>query len=120
MTLKSGGVLLAYNNMSGETKGDLRNILALSLSEDAGETFAFTRLLESHSAPPSATTASSRAGSKEQGVGPTSCDCYSYPSLAQSEHDASIYVAYTYQRRTIKVSRVSEAWVRAVDGPLCQ
>jgi len=119
MTLKSGGVVLAYNNMSGETKGDLRNVLALSLSEDGGETFPFTRLLESHPAPPSAASATT-VGSKEQGVGPTSCDCYSYPSLAQSEQDESIYVAYTYQRRTIKVSRVSEAWVRAVDGPLCQ
>eukprot|EP01047_Picozoa_sp_COSAG01_P052341 COSAG01_NODE_5496_length_4225_cov_1.890936_5_plen_101_part_00 len=88
--LRSGALAIAYNNMSGETKGDLRNVLAISLSEDGGRTFPFTRLLEKH--PPSvvAEPPHSAAGqmqpagvasSRGDGVGPTSCDCYSCKQL---------------------------------------
>ena len=38
---------------------------------------------------------------------------------AQAE-DGTIHIAYTYQRRTIKATAVTEAWVRAAEGPLCQ
>jgi predicted neuraminidase len=34
--------------------------------------------------------------------------------------DGSLHVAYTYQRRTIKVTRISEAWIRDRGGVLCQ
>ena len=117
--LRSGAVAVAYNNMSGEAKHDLRNVLAISISDDGGASFPTTRLLEKH--PPSALATDSegelrlRAG----GIGPTSCDCYSYPTMAQAE-DGTIHIAYTYQRRTIKVTAVTEAWVRAAEGPLCQ
>ena len=123
--LHSGTVAIAYNNMSGDPGHDLRNILAVSLSDDGGETFIATRLLENHP-PTDAATAMDAAGVgaggralQVDGIGPTTCDCYSYPTIEQTA-DGAIYVAFTYQRRTIKVSRISEAWVRAPDGPLCQ
>eukprot|EP01043_Picozoa_sp_COSAG02_P010468 COSAG02_NODE_368_length_23727_cov_364.814367_8_plen_110_part_00 len=109
--------------MSGDPGHDLRNILAVSLSDDGGETFVATRLLENH--PPTKVTSAAEAGGGSRdalqvdGIGPTSCDCYSYPTMEQTA-DGAIYVAFTYQRRTIKVSRISEAWIRATDGPLCQ
>ena len=117
--LHSGAVAVAYNNMSGEAKHDLRNVLAISISDDGGATFPTTRLLEKH--PPSALTTEAAAEGELRagGIGPTSCDCYSYPTMAQAE-DGTIHIAYTYQRRTIKVTAVTEAWVRAAEGPLCQ
>jgi predicted neuraminidase len=133
--LQSGVVAIAYNNMSGDPGHDLRNILAVSLSDDGGETFSATRLLEKHASTNAAAAggeggaggagvgAGGDAGGSDalqvDGIGPTSCDCYSYPTMEQTA-DGAIYVAFTYQRRTIKVSRISEAWVRATDGPLCQ
>ena len=45
------------------------------------------------------------------GVGPTDCECYSYPWVTQSK-DGAVHIAYTYQRRTIKYNKVSEAWIR--------
>ena len=128
IVLQSGTVAIAYNNMSGNPGHDLRNILAVSLSDDGGETFTATRLLENHPPTSAAVAADARgAGARGRtrdalqvtGIGPTSCDCYSYPTMEQTA-DGMIYVAYTYQRRTIKVSRISEAWLRATDGPLCQ
>ena len=95
--LQSGAVVLIYNNMSGETKGDLRNILTISLSDDYGETFPFTRVLEHHNPSTTITDESRRFG----GLGPTACDCYSYPTAIQSE-DGFIHIAFTCQRRTIK------------------
>ena len=119
MVLHSGAVAVAYNNMSGEAKHDLRNVLAISISDDGGASFPTTRLLEKH--PPSALTTEAAAEGELRmgGIGPTSCDCYSYPTMAQAE-DGTIHIAYTYQRRTIKVTAVTEAWVRAAEGPLCQ
>ena len=42
------------------------------------------------------------------------------PGWTQEAEDGTIHIAYTYQRRTIKVTAVTEAWVRAAEGPLCQ
>jgi predicted neuraminidase len=115
--LQSGAVVLIYNNMSGETKGDLRNILTISLSDDYGETFPFTRVLEHHNPSTTITDESRRFG----GLGPTACDCYSYPTAIQSE-DGFIHIAFTYQRRTIKYTKIKEEWIRkkGLDAPLCQ
>jgi predicted neuraminidase len=121
--LQSGSVAIAYNNMSGDPGHDLRNILAVSLSDDGGETFVATRLLENHPPTKGTTPAEAKGGRRDalqvDGIGPTSCDCYSYPTMEQTA-DGAIFVAFTYQRRTIKVSRISEAWLRATEGPLCQ
>ena len=87
-----------------------------------GQTFPWTRTLERHDA--DTVVAEEEAATEEfptvDGVGPTTCNCFSYPSVVQAA-GGEIYVAYTYQRKTIKVVRVTEAWVRAGDrAPLCQ
>ena len=117
--LQSGAVAIAYNNMSGDPGHDLRNVLAVSLSDTGGETFSATRLLENHVPSKVAAAATAHDTVQIDGIGPTSCDCYSYPTMEQTA-DGAIHVAFTYQRRTIKVSRISEAWVRAANGPVCQ
>ena len=71
--LRNGSLLLVFNLMHGETKDDLRNILAAAVSDDGGETFGPPRLLERHH--------SSAEG--VGGLGPTSCNCYSYPTSVQ-------------------------------------
>ena len=146
LVLQSGAVAIAYNNMQGQTAHNLRNHLAVSLSEDGGATFPVTRILESHGATATATrgTAAGSAtaatttagagaagagagdlglgglglGSSLGGVGPTDCDCYSYPTLVQTA-DGAVHIGFTYQRKTIKVTSVSEAWIRNASGVLC-
>jgi hypothetical protein len=146
LVLQSGAVAIAYNNMQGQTAHNLRNHLAVSLSEDGGATFPVTRILESHGATATATrgtaagsataaTATAGAagagagagdlglgglglGSSLGGVGPTDCDCYSYPTLVQTA-DGAVHIGFTYQRKTIKVTSVSEAWIRNASGVLC-
>lgn len=117
--LASGAVVVAYNNMTGSLPHDLRWSLVVSISDDGGVTFTNTRVLELH--PPTAerqaTAASSAvvwAGSADGvgGIGPTSCECYSYPWVTQGP-DGVVHIAYTFQRRTIKYNRVTEAWLRA-------
>jgi predicted neuraminidase len=105
--LSSGAVAVVYNNMAGQTKGNLRNHLAISISDDGGATFPITRVLENHPDPP----VGSNLDVDANGVGPTSCDCYSYPVMLQTQ-DSSIHIAFTWQRRTIKYTRVSEQWIR--------
>ena len=119
--LLSGAVAIAFNDMAGETKGDLRNRLAIALSDDGGATFPIQRLLESHSAADHEDNGAvpATAAPSVSGVGPTTCNCYSYPTLAQSA-DGFIHIAYTWQRRTIKYTRVTEVWIRNSTGQLCQ
>ena len=59
----------------------------MSLSEDGGETFLYTRVLEYED------------GSQE----------FSYPTMRQD--DGSIHVSYTYKRDAIKDSIIAEDWV---------
>jgi len=111
----SGAIVVSYNNMRGQTKHNRRNRLAIAISDDGGETFPIVRQLEQHPDP------TEMEGPEEglQGVGPTSCDCYSYPSLLEGDN-GKIHVAFTYERRTIKVTSVTENWIRDASGPLCQ
>jgi predicted neuraminidase len=112
-TLASGAVALAFNDMQGQTHHNLRNVLAVAISDDGGATFTAKRLLEHNER-----EGSSSIGSSAGGVGPTSCNCYSYPTLVQTA-DSMIHIGYTYQRRTIKVTTVTEAWIRNSTGVLC-
>jgi len=115
--LQSGAVAIVFNNMQGQTKGNLRNILAIALSDDQGKTFAACRILENHPA----TALHDDVGhsmSRLGGVGPTSCNCYSYPTIVQTD-DGKVHVGYTYQRRTIKITTVNESWIRDEHGEKC-
>ena len=71
-----------YNPCTG-----CRDPLVVSLSEDGGETFLYTRVLEYED------------GSQE----------FSYPTMRQD--DGNIHVSYTYKRDAIKHSIVTEDWV---------
>jgi predicted neuraminidase len=80
--LASGRVALVSNPCT-----DCRDPLVLSLSDDGGETWPYTRVLEMED------------GEQE----------FSYPTLREDK--GSIHVSYTYKRDAIKHSIVSEDWV---------
>jgi predicted neuraminidase len=81
LKLKSGNVVLAFNNSTVE-----RCPLTLALSNDDGKTWVNFRDLE------------------------TEGGAYSYPSLTEAQ-DGAIHVTYTYQRKTIKHVRLNEDWI---------
>jgi len=81
--LKTGNVVLAFNN----GKNKKRTPLNLALSLDEGRTWPYKCTLES-------------------GQGP-----FSYPSLVQTDN-GHIHVTYSYHRRFIKHVEVNEAWIK--------
>lgn len=85
--LKSGRIAIVYNP---QTSG--RDHLAISLSEDHGVTWPYTRILERD-------TASNGAE-------------FSYPSVREDRNEKGVlHVSYTYLRDTIKYSKVTEDWI---------
>jgi len=89
--LRDGRWVLVYNDT---TRG--RNSLAVSLSDDEGRTWRWTRHLERH--PDGA---------------------YHYPAVIQSQ-DGMIHVVYSYfvaGGKSIKHVVLNEAWIQAGDGP---
>lgn len=96
VTLANGNWVLAYNDLE-----DGRWSLAVSLSEDEGKTWKYTRHIE---------------------FDKTKKDKFSYPSIIQGK-DGMIHVIYTYQKYntfpydddTIKYIRFSEEWIKESD-----
>ncbi|WP_165220775.1 sialidase family protein [Aquisphaera insulae] len=92
--LRNGDWALIYND--AETG---RHTLAVSLSDDEGATWKWTRHLER----------------REPGAGQ-----YHYPSMFQGS-DGSLHATYTYRDKgkgsTIKYARFNEAWLRQGDSP---
>ncbi|MCH8333023.1 exo-alpha-sialidase [Candidatus Sumerlaeota bacterium] len=98
MNLASGRWLVAYND---RVRG--RHSLAVSLSDDQGETYPWTRHLE---------------------LVPAGQGSFAYPSIMQAR-DGSIHVTYSYslppaadgggERKSIKHVRFDEAWILAGD-----
>lgn len=87
--LANGHWLLVYNDLVNE-----RNSLAVSLSEDEGKTWKWTRHLEKH----------------DQGS-------YHYPTMIQGQ-DGMIHVVYSYfvdGGKSMKHAAFNEAWVKAQD-----
>lgn len=80
--LKSGRVLLVFN----DTDGDERTPLSLGQSMDDGETWTVVRQLE---------------------VDPGE---YSYPCIIQAS-DGTVHVSYTYKRYTMKHVQFNEDWL---------
>ena len=90
--LANGNWLLIYNDT---TKG--RASLAVSLSDDEGKTWKWTRHLEKHP-----------AGS------------YHYPALVQGK-DGTVHVVYSYfvaGGKSMKHAAFNEAWVKQGGAPL--
>lgn len=88
--MRSGRVALVYNP---QTRG--RDPLSISLSEDGGQTWKYTRVLE-------------HLDGKQE---------FSYPTIREDKKlDGLIHVSYTYKREAIKYSRVSEAWIMQTTG----
>lgn len=81
LRLKSGALLLAFNNSSRR-----RTPLCLALSDDEGESWSHLRVLE-------------------DGEGE-----FSYPTLIQG-HDGRIHCVYTWRRQCIWHAEFDEAWL---------
>lgn len=101
VTLKNRHWVLAYNDTE-----DGRNSLAVSISEDEGKTWSYTRHLE--------------LDTRELKIATQS----SYPSVIEGK-DGIIHVIYSFHRRdrkgkpneTIKYARINEAWIKEGDLP---
>jgi predicted neuraminidase len=95
-TLKSGSLIMVFNNHNG-TKLP-RSPLTVGLSYDNGMTWSYKRDVQIHDDDSSTTIGE-----------------YSYPSLLQSfwsgSDDNDIHLVYTYDRQTIKYLRFNEKWV---------
>lgn len=89
--MRSGRIVMVYNP---QTSG--RDPLAISLSEDGGVTWPYTRTLE---------TWKTRNGAE-----------FSYPTAREDRfEDGKLHVSYTYNLQTIKYSMVSENWIMQGD-----
>ena len=82
--LQSGNIAIVYNPTHSE-----RYPLRISLSEDEGKTWRYSRDLET-----------GKSG-----------DEYSYPTVLQSP-DGYIHVSHTYNRDTIKYVKFKEDWIK--------
>ena len=87
--LRSGRLALVYN----DKYDDPRDSLAVSISEDEGKTWRWTRHLEN-----------------------TAGERFDYPSLIQAKDD-SLHVTYSHNTESIKHVRFNEAWVQEGDRP---
>jgi predicted neuraminidase len=88
MLLKNGHVALVYNNKEQSP----RDKLAISISDDGGKTWKWTRQLEDE------------PGSR-----------FDYPSIIEAD-DGALHVTYSYNLNTIKHLRLSESWVQQGEG----
>ncbi len=94
-TLKSGAIIMAFNNLNGTA----RSPLTVALSYDNGITWPYHRDVQIHD---------------DDNV--TYIGEYSYPSILQTSWSASddndIHLVHTYDRQTIKYVRFNENWVK--------
>merc|ERR1712232_888180 len=87
--MRSGRIAMIYNP---QTQG--RTKMAISLSEDGGESWPYTRIIEKES------------------QGTNGADFFSYPTLREDRfEDGKMHISYTWLRKTIKYSVVLESWV---------
>jgi len=99
VTLQNGHWVLAWNDTE-----EGRHSLAISVSEDEGISWPFTRHLELDERDPEKATQ------------------FSYPSIIEGK-DGAIHVVYSYHSRvaggepgkTIKYARINEAWIKEGD-----
>lgn len=93
--LHSGNVAIVYNPTTSA-----RNPISISLSEDHGKTWQYTRPLD-------------YVHEEEEGEEDDKASSveFSYPSILQSS-DGKIHISYTYNRDTIKYTRLTEEWIK--------
>ena len=87
LVLANGCLAMIYN----DNTSDPRDKLAVSISTDRGKTWTWTRRLED-----------------------TPGGRFDYPSLIQAK-DGALHATYSYNLKTIKHVRLSEAWVKQGD-----
>ncbi|CAF1177145.1 unnamed protein product, partial [Rotaria sordida] len=96
-TLKSGAVIMSFDNHNGTQQP--RSPLTVALSYDNGITWPYHRDIQIHD------------DDNDTYVGE-----YSYPSLIQSfwkgSDDNDIHLVHTYDRETIKYRRFNEKWIK--------
>ncbi|MBI5526433.1 MAG: exo-alpha-sialidase [Deltaproteobacteria bacterium] len=92
--LLDGHVMVVYNNSPTD-----RFPLAVALSTDEGETFAYNRHINAECESPGACS-------------------YAYPSIAQSTIDGAIWVSYTHNRETIGWVHFNEKWIMESTDPI--
>jgi predicted neuraminidase len=112
IALKDGRIAIAFNNthaehVTGRPTSGPRVPLTVAISADEGQTWVVLRDIE-RGRKQSADQRFSEQLIRED----PSQDEYSYPSILQAE-DGSIYVAFTYQRKTIKVVQFRPEWISA-------
>ncbi len=86
--LEDGNIVLIYN----DCVDDPRNSLAVSMSDDEGKSWKWTRHLESAEGP----------------------GRFDYPSIIQTK-DGSLHATYSYNVQTIKYVNFTEEWIRERD-----
>ncbi|CAF1358096.1 unnamed protein product, partial [Rotaria sordida] len=96
-TLKSGAVIMSFDNHNGTQQP--RSPLTVALSYDNGITWPYHRDIQIHD------------DDNDTYVGE-----YSYPSLIQSfwkgSDDNDVHLVHTYDRETIKYRRFNEKWIK--------
>ncbi|CAF1557401.1 unnamed protein product [Rotaria sp. Silwood1] len=99
-TLKTGALVIAFNNHNGTQQP--RSPLTVALSYDNGITWPYQRNIQIHD---------------DDNI--TKIGEYSYPSLLQSfwseSDDNDIHLVYTYNRETIKYVRFNEKWIKFIN-----
>ncbi|CAF3786099.1 unnamed protein product [Rotaria sp. Silwood1] len=99
-TLKTGALVIAFNNHNGTQQP--RSPLTVALSYDNGITWPYQRNIQIHD---------------DDNI--TQIGEYSYPSLLQSfwsgSDDNDIHLVYTYNRETIKYVRFNEKWIKSIN-----
>jgi predicted neuraminidase len=103
--LRNGSLVLAFNNSSVGVRDkpatSARKPLSIALSRDKGASWPWVRDIETGNL--SSLEIDSRGKQKVH-------EEYSYPSLLE-DAQGKINVAYSYNRKTIKVVRFEEEWI---------
>ncbi|CAF1500419.1 unnamed protein product [Rotaria sordida] len=96
-TLKTGAVIMVFNNLNGTSLP--RSPLTVALSDDNGMTWPYQRNIQIHD------------DGNSTYVGE-----YSYPAILQSfwtgRDDNDIHLVFTYDQQTIKYVRFNERWIK--------
>lgn len=99
--LASGNLIAVYNDSD---QWIYRTPLVISLSEDEGETWPYTRILENQKGEFTYSTGKTDNWSSIE---------FSYPAIVQSQDDL-IHIVYTNDsRRNIKHIQINEAWIKS-------
>jgi predicted neuraminidase len=105
--LQDGSLVVAFNNSSAGTtrkkaRSSVRKPLSIALSQDGGISWPWVRDIETGDSAGPLDSTKENGGRVEE---------YSYPSVLQ-EGNGKIDVAFTYDRRVIKIVKFNEDWIR--------